>query len=1089
MVDSLREKAPTADVWSDQRIPLHSAEELRRASLDTVDAIDKIAALTPMQRDLYLSYLMHSDATAFSVGMTINLGSKLDRQLWQRAVELVIEHDDTPRTIFCPHQGQVLQVVTRTNCHFEFIDAHLFPYSTLTREQIVQGKLRVRHDLFSTQPQWNNYLLLDSHNEYHAVVVTHHLLSDGPGLKIFLERVCAVYEVIAAHEKLDFSYFPSFYDCIAQMSESFDTEETTAYWQERLRHVVPLPAQKNAAPARKQARIVTIAQADLQRVKTYCTQQHCSLPAYFRFLYATLLSRYYAVQDDFVFYTLLNGRPPAYAHATGCFYHILPVVQEQGIREVAEALHATRQYRKHPGVYQYISTLLQRQLLKHEQVRFYYNFYNFGYIAFQGRKLDFVDYDYYDEQEVHLVVNEKPDKLELMLSYDSSVFSDEQFLERLLAISQQVVAGTERIADLDIVLPEEREQILQVSAPTCATYPYEAGFSELFERQVATTPDAIALADEHEQISYATLEQRAGSMAREFQARGIGVESLVAILAERGIAFTIAILALLKAGAAYLPLNPAHPPRQLALILAQNRVSQVVVSPELHATLEQALSDTVAAPPHMLYLDGLINAAQETTAIAPIDQESKAPGTATRLAYVISTSGSTGLPKGAMVEQRGMINHLYAKIAALQLGPGECVAQNAAQSFDISVWQLLAALLVGGRTQIIADHFNRDPLLLLEQIARYQVTVLETVPSLLQALFQLLQQKGLAHPALPMLRWLISTGEALPTRLADLWHTAYPDTPIINGYGPTECSDDVSHAVLRDAPEEDTLSVPIGRAIANTGLYVLDAILSPVPPGRPGELYVSGVGVGRGYRFDPAKTAAAFLPNPFATTPGERLYRTGDLVRRREDGSLEFLGRADFQVKIRGFRIELSEIETLLNQHGAVNQAIVLLQEDPEGEKRLIAYVVPQPGMQPTRQQLSMSLKEQLPAYMLPTAFVFLDDFPINHHGKIDRHALPPVERMATRQHDTAPTSLKALLTAIWSQVLEVDEIDDDDDFFSLGGNSLSALRILLRIQEECQRELTLRDLFTLPTIAELAHHLSEIPVSNNYSVSSTNYP
>lgn len=392
--------------------------------------IVKVAALTPMQRDLYLAFLFNSDELAFSVGITVRLGKKIDRKRWQQAVELVVEQDDVPKTIFCDYYGQIVQAVTRGPCHFEYIDSRDWRGGDAALAKFAQEKIAVRHQLLSSQPQWRNYLLEDWRNEYTAVVAAHHILSDGFGLKVFVERVCTVYDALTQQRTVDFS-FPSFYTCIPTLRERFDTPETLAYWQERLRNVMPLPVGKGSADGHKEVCKLHLMGEDLQHIKAYCTQHLYSLPTYFRLLYSALLSRYYAVTEDFVIYNLLNGRPTEAADALGCFYEILPIVLKKELFAENTALHdcfqAMRQYRKLPGPYHHISTLQQKQLLPDEPLRFYYNFYNFGYVHFQGHLLDFRDYDYYGMNEVHMVVDEKPDKLEISLCYNSTTFNGEAF--------------------------------------------------------------------------------------------------------------------------------------------------------------------------------------------------------------------------------------------------------------------------------------------------------------------------------------------------------------------------------------------------------------------------------------------------------------------------------------------------------------------------------------------------------------------------------------------------------------------------------------------------------------------------------------
>jgi len=441
------------------------------------------------------------------------------------------------------------------------------------------------------------------------------------------------------------------------------------------------------------------------------------------------------------------------------------------------------------------------------------------------------------------------------------------------------------------------------------------------------------------------------------------------------------------------------------------------------------------------------------------------------LAYVIFTSGSTGVPKGAMVAHQGMLNHLFAKIGDLGLTSVDVVAQTASQCFDISIWQLLAVFLVGGRVEIFPNEIAQSPSLLLDEARRSGVTILETVPSLLRALVEEVAPGAEADPAsVGSLRWMIPTGEALPLDLCNRWLRLFPHVPLLNAYGPTECSDDVAHCVLRRPLSAAAVSVPIGRPVANLRLYVVSRTFHPQPLGVPGELCAGGVAVGRGYLNDPLRTAAVFVPDPFSEEPGARLYRTGDLARWLPAGELEFLGRIDHQVKIRGFRIELGEIEAALARHLAVRECVVAAREDAPGSRYLAAYVVPR-GEAPPAADLVDFLRRSLPDSMVPAAFVVLPALPLTPNGKVDRKALPAPERS---RHDGAGyvppgDPVEELLAGLWAEVLGLEKIGVHDNFFELGGHSLLATQVRSRLRGLLGVDLPLRTLFEAPTLGRLA--------------------
>jgi amino acid adenylation domain-containing protein len=456
-----------------------------------------------------------------------------------------------------------------------------------------------------------------------------------------------------------------------------------------------------------------------------------------------------------------------------------------------------------------------------------------------------------------------------------------------------------------------------------------------------------------------------------------------------------------------------------------------------------------------------------------------AGGSPANKAYVIFTSGSTGIPKGVMIEHRGMLNHLYAKISDLGLTRDDVVAQNASQCFDISVWQLLAPLLVGARVEIFDDRLTNDVLRFFEEVECRGVTVLEVVPSFLRVMLNEIERPHALVHRLTRLRWLLSTGEALPVELCRQWLEMYPRIPMVNAFGPTECSDDVCHYFARYPPSADVLRVPIGKPIAGTQLYVLDRYMNPVPACIPGELYAGGRGVGRGYAGDPASTAEVFLPDPFSAIPGSRLYKTGDLVRLLADGEIEFLGRIDEQVKVRGFRIELGEIENALEQHADVSAGAAIVYERSGGDKRIVAYVVPRRDGAQLTEELRRLLQERLPDYMIPAAIFALDELPLTTTGKINRKALAAMAEGALASADRPfvppSTPSEVTLADLCAEVLGLDRLSIQDDFFELGGHSLLAAQLISRVRELFKMDLPLKLLFEATTVEKLARAIDSL--------------
>ena len=621
----------------------------------------------------------------------------------------------------------------------------------------------------------------------------------------------------------------------------------------------------------------------------------------------------------------------------------------------------------------------------------------------------------------------------------------------------------ERITRLPLLAGEERQRVLIDWNDTRTRRCHHGTFFERFADQVNRMPNATAVSAGQGRISYGELARRSSAIADRLTAEGLGREVVVILLAERSIDYLAAMIAVQGACGAFLPLDPALSARRLAQIAQHSRALLVLTTQELTSMIAGALSDLPDdVRPRILDIEEL-SRATHCSAARPLRPSPSS------LAYVIYTSGSTGFPKGAMVEQRGMLNHLYSQISDLDLSASDIVAQTAPQSFVISVWQFLSPLMIGARVHICSDATVRDPVLLMREIEREGVTVLQIVPSLLRAILERTRDNPVFH-ALGQLRLLMCCGEALAPDLLNEWFRHFPNVPMINAYGSTECSDDVTSHRITMAPGS-IATVPIGRPIRNTRLYVLDAHMVPVPIGVPGELFIGGIGVGRGYLNDPEQTRQRFLHDPFSSNRKARLYRTGDLGRWRADGTLEFLGRVDHQVKIRGCRIEPGEIEHLLLEHADVQAATVMARGDQEGETWLIAHVVCA-SRQPNVKELREFLKAKLPDYMLPAGFVFLEQLPLTPHGKINRRALLETEgafRTGGNAFMAPRHATEQVLATIWADLLKLEQVGILDNFFDLGGHSLLAGRVLARIATTFGISLSIRELFEAPTIESLA--------------------
>src|SRR5213594_3090522 len=580
----------------------------------------------------------------------------------------------------------------------------------------------------------------------------------------------------------------------------------------------------------------------------------------------------------------------------------------------------------------------------------------------------------------------------------------------------------------------------------------ECRVHELFEERVRAHPDTIAAVHGNRQWTYRELNAQANRLARALVVRGLSREGVVAVVTERNLDWMAAVLAIFKAGGAYLPIDPHFPADRIARTLSRAGCRLVLTERGSTTMLDQAIDSLSGV--QTLFIDALYEEAHSGgdpgVAVAP-DQ----------LAYIYFTSGSTGEPKGAMCEHAGMLNHLFAKIDDLRIGEGDVVAQTAPQCFDISLWQLVSALLVGGRTLVIEQEAVLDARRFIGKIVDGRVNVVQVVPSYLEVLLSYLEQ----HPReLPDLRCVSVTGEALKKELALRWLAAKPDITLVNAYGLTETSDDTNHEVMDCVPRRDR--VPLGRPINNVHVYVVDEHLSPAPLGAPGELVFAGVCVGRGYVNDPERTQRAFMADPHHK--GHRLYRSGDYGRWLPEGKLEFLGRRDSQVKISGFRIEIGEIENALLRVPGLREGAVVVTGGTDQSKPLVAFYAAQRPLD--AKMLRDQLRESLPEYMVPSAFHWQRNLPLTDNGKVDRKCLMALAGeldVAEQDRDGLSTATEHRLAAAWAEVLGIpkDQIGRRDHFFELGGTSLSALKLAITLE----RAVSFKDLTDHPILADLA--------------------
>ncbi|QBP48722.1 amino acid adenylation domain-containing protein [Burkholderia pseudomallei] len=1060
-------------------------------------------ALSLAQQRLWFLTQLEGVSEAYHMSGAVRLDGPLNREVLQRALNRIVMRHEALRTCFAREEGEPIQVIQPhadlTVSYHDLREAESIRHEAGNREQrakdLSQAHASAPFDLSRDLPV--RVLLLQLADEAHVVqVVMHHIASDGWSVGVFLQELSALYGSFIAEQGDPLAPLPLQYADYAAWQRrwlaSGQLEKQGAFWQTNLSGaptLLELPTDRPRPPKQSHAGAsveVKLGAALSERVKRL-SQRHGVTP------YMTLLSSWAAVlsrlsgQEEVVIGSPVAGRNRTEVEALiGFFVNTLalrldlssePTVGELLKRTKAQVLSA--QAHQDLPFDQVVERVKPPRSTAHPplfQVMFVWQNMPAGELTIPGLTIRAVETPLQTAQfELTLSLREAGDDIVGHLNYASALF-DESTVRRYVTYWRRLLEGmTAGAADQTIVgLPlldeAERKQVVYAWNATERDYPIEQCIHQLFEAQVDRKPEAIALTFEGQRLSYAELNARANRLAHYLQARGVGPDRLVALCAERGIEMVVGLLAILKAGGAYVPLDPSHPPERLRRMLDDTNPVAVLVD-DIGADALASFESHVAARSPRVHLSRDI---AQWRACSPANPSTPRERAARRLAYVIYTSGSSGEPKGVMNEHRGVVNRLWWMQQTYALDERDAVLQKTPFSFDVSVWEFFWPLMSGARLVIAKPEGHKDPAYLSELIDRERVTTLHFVPSMLQAF---LEDEGAARGCGSVKRVMCS-GEALPPSLVKRFYRCLPDARLHNLYGPTEAAVDVT-AWACDA-EEGGASVPIGRPIANTRIYVLDGYGQPVPRGVAGELYIGGVQVARGYLNRPELTRERFVDDPFVA--GGRLYKTGDLARWRTDGSLEYLGRNDFQVKIRGFRIELGEIEAQLAKVAGVREAVVLAREaapdtkrhaasnensaSNSGEKRLVAYYTGDADATALRAQAA----QHLPSYMVPSAYVRLDAWPLTPNGKLDRHALPaPADDAYARAEYEAPQGAKEeALAAIWKDLLPVERISRHDNFFELGGHSLLAITLIEHMRR-ANLHADVTTLFTAPTLADLA--------------------
>ncbi len=1026
----------------------------------------------------------------YNLPAAIRLTGSLNIAALEKALDEIVRRHEVLRTTFKTVEGDPVQVIApELSLALPVVDLSSRPESVREAEamRLATEMARESFDL-SQGPLLRASLVKLSEEEHIALFNMHHIVSDGWSVTVFVRELVALYEAFARQLPSPLPELPIQYLDFAlwqrQWLKGKVLAEQLAYWKQQLAGSSPellLPTDR-PRPAIQTHRgatyYFTFPTALTQALKEL--SRRCEVTLFMTLLAAfqTLLYRYTGQEDFCVGSPIANRNRAEVEGLIGFFINTLvlradlsgqPTFREL-LSRVKEVTLAALAHQDLP--FEMLVEELQPQRDRSHtplyQVIFDLNNAPLQTLELANLKTQLLQVE---TGEVHadLVLNiiQESDGLRGKLVYNTDLF-DLATIKRMQGHFQVLLEGIvaepdQRVSTLPLLTEAERHQLLYEWNRACVAYPRRVCLHQWFETQVGRAPNNVAVIFEGQSLTYQELNARANQLARYLRRLGAGPGVLVAMYLERSLEMVIGILGILKSGSAYVPMETAYPQERLAFMLEDTEAPVLLTQQSLLANLPEHKAQLVCLDTEWEKV------AQESEENLSVEM------TADSLAYVIYTSGSTGKPKGVLVTHYNVVRLFEATYDWYHFTEQDVWTLFHSYAFDFSVWELWGALLYGGRLVVVPYLVSRSPDTFYELLDREKVTVLNQTPSAFRQLIQA-EERAEAKSELS-LRLVIFGGEALELQSLKPWFDRHGDRQpqLVNMYGITETTVHVTYRPINTADLNQASGSVIGCAIPDLQIYILDRQRQPVPIGVPGEMYVGGAGVARGYLRRPELNAERFIADPFSNDPAARLYKTGDLARYLPNGDIEYLGRIDHQVKIRGFRIELGEIEAALCRYPIVREAVVLAREDTPGEKRLVAYLTLEVGQTLNVSDLRSFLQRKLPDYMIPTAFVTLGALPLTSNGKIDHKALPAPEQSRpelARAFVAAHNPLEEMLAGIWMEVLNLEQVGIYDNFFELGGHSLLATALVSRIREAFQVELPLVTLFESPTIAALAERI-----------------
>jgi len=1033
------------------------------------------------QQRLWFMEQLDPGSATYNIPAAVRLKGPLDERALRRSIDEVVRRHEVLRTLFPVRESRpVQQVQPAAEVELPVIDL-----SEMEGEQrqeqarrLVEEESRRGFDL--SQGPLLRALLVKLDEEEHVLVVTmHHIVSDGWSTGILVKEFSQLYEAYSRGEESPLEELKLQYADFAvwqrEWLQAEVLEQQLSYWRQQLGglEVLELPTDRvrpKVASHRGHSLSVELSEELTKGLRELSQREGVTLFMTLLAAFQALLHRYSGQEDIAVGVPVANRNQVEIENLIGFFVNTLVMRTDLGgVPSFKELVGRVRKVALEAYTYQGVPFEKLVEEIKPErdlsraplfQVMFVLQNTPIEDLRLKDVAVMSVDSENRMAKfDLTLVAMETERGLLISMEYSTDLFSEDA-IRRMLGcyevLLEAALANTEqRISELPLLTKEDKYRLLTQWNETETEYGETRLVHEVIAEQASRRKDAIAIKSEQGELSYGELDHRANQLAHYLKELGVGPEVRVGISMERGSEMMVGLLGVLKAGGAYLPLDPTYPQERLSYMLQDAGIAVLLTQERL---LERLPSCAVS----VLCIDAdwpsISRQSAKNLTPAALPENS---------AYVIYTSGSTGRPKAVVNIHSAIRNRLLWMQNEYRLTDGDRVLQKTPFIFDVSVWEFLWPLMTGATLVMARPGGHQDPAYLVRSIVEERITRMHFVPSMLRAF---LEQEGVEQCV--SLRDVFCSGEALSWELQERFFMR-SQARLHNLYGPTEAAIEVTYWECERGCLHSI--VPIGRPIANTQIYLLDQHMQPVAIGTEGELHIGGVGLARGYHARPDLTAERFVPVPFDGKTGARLYKTGDRVRYLPDGNLEFLGRMDNQLKIRGVRIELGEIEAVLRKHPDVIEAVVVAREGNEHDQRLVAYLIGREGMPPNHAELRSFLKERLPEYMVPNAFVWLEKLPVTANGKLDRKALPESDRSVIDQQRERRTPVEDIICGLWAQMLQVEQIGIDDNFFELGGHSLLATQIVLRIREVLSVELSVMTLFEAPTVKGLARKIEEL--------------